>query len=190
MSRIPANAKKVFSGVIFDVYQWEQEMFDGSFATFERLKRPDTVVVVPVTKDGQILITRQEQPGKPPFIGLAGGRVDPGELPLSAAHRELLEETGYKTNQSLELWSEVQPVGKIDWTVYTYVARGCERVADLHLDAGEKITVEAVSFDEFVKFALEPDFYEKEVTDELLRATLKPNGREAIKRFLLEGEPL
>ncbi|KKP89624.1 MAG: NUDIX hydrolase [Candidatus Moranbacteria bacterium GW2011_GWC2_37_73] len=27
---IPEHAKKVFSGTFFDVYQWEQEMFDGS----------------------------------------------------------------------------------------------------------------------------------------------------------------
>ena len=29
MKKIPNNAKRVFKGVIFDVYQWEQEVFDG-----------------------------------------------------------------------------------------------------------------------------------------------------------------
>ena len=47
---IPANAKKVFHGVIFDVYQWEQEMFDGTKEIFEKLKRPDTVVVFPCSR--------------------------------------------------------------------------------------------------------------------------------------------
>ena len=37
--KIPKNATKVFSGKTFDVYQWEQEMFDGSKKIFEKLKR-------------------------------------------------------------------------------------------------------------------------------------------------------
>ena len=60
---IPDNAKKVFGGVLFDVYQWEQELFDGTKTIFEKLKRPDTVVVFPVLDDGKILLTEQEQPG-------------------------------------------------------------------------------------------------------------------------------
>ncbi len=37
--KIPPNAKRVFKGIIFDVYQWQQKMFDGSKETFEMLKR-------------------------------------------------------------------------------------------------------------------------------------------------------
>ena len=66
---MPENAKCVFKGEIFDVYQWEQEMYDGTKATFEKLKRPDTVVVFPVLPDGQIILTEQEQPGKKLFVG-------------------------------------------------------------------------------------------------------------------------
>ena len=96
---IPENAKLVFKGQIFDVYQWEQELFDGSRATFERLKRPDTAVVFGVLPDGKILLTEQEQPGKPPYIGATGGRIDKGEEPLAAAKRELLEESGYEASE-------------------------------------------------------------------------------------------
>ena len=35
---IPENAKRVFKGIIFDVYQWEQELYNGSKAVFEKLK--------------------------------------------------------------------------------------------------------------------------------------------------------
>jgi hypothetical protein len=76
---IPENAKLAFKGKIFDVYQWEQEMYDGSKTIFEKIKRPDTVVVFPVLDDGTILLTEQEQPGREPFIDAPGGRVDEGE---------------------------------------------------------------------------------------------------------------
>lgn len=41
MATIPPNAQRVFSGKIFDVYQWPQPLFDGSIATFEVAKRLD-----------------------------------------------------------------------------------------------------------------------------------------------------
>src|SRR3989338_5132089 len=87
---IPENAKKVFDGVLFDVYQWEQKLFDGTKTVFEKLKRPDTVVVFPVLDDGKIILTEQKQPGKELFIGATGGRIDDGEDILEAAKRELL----------------------------------------------------------------------------------------------------
>ena len=62
--KIPDNAKLVFKGVIFDVYQWQQELFDGSQATFEALKRPGTVQVIPTVGD-RVLLSYEEQPGKP-----------------------------------------------------------------------------------------------------------------------------
>lgn len=60
---IPQTAKRVFEGKLFDVYQWDQELFDGKTITFEKLKRPDTVNVIPITTDGQIVISEQEQTG-------------------------------------------------------------------------------------------------------------------------------
>lgn len=180
---LPENAKKVFSGVIFDVYQWEQEMYDGSVATFEKLKRPDTVVVFPLLEDGRIVLTKQEQPGKKPFIGAAGGRVDPGEDILDAVKRELLEETGYEAKDFV-LWKSLQPVSKIEWAVYIFIVRGLEKVADLSLDAGEKIEVVAVDFDEFVNIALSPEFSEQEIYRDVVEATLDQNKREELKKLL------
>lgn len=51
--KIPINARRVFKGIIFDVYQWEQKMFDGNFKTFEMLKRPNTVEIIAI-RDNKI----------------------------------------------------------------------------------------------------------------------------------------
>jgi ADP-ribose pyrophosphatase len=48
MVKIPPHASKVFSGIIFDVYQWDQQLFNGKIATFEALTRSSTVIVIPV----------------------------------------------------------------------------------------------------------------------------------------------
>lgn len=179
---IPEHAKKVFSGEIFDVYQWEQKMFDGSTATFEKLKRPDTAVVFAVLPDGRIILTEQEQPGRSPFLGATGGRIDEGEDALEAGKRELLEESGYSAER-LILWDAQQPVGKIDWAVYIFVAKGLKKVADMNLDAGEKIKLKFVTFDEFLMLGSKPDFYEREIIPHLLEARSDPKKMVELKKL-------
>ena len=179
---LPAHAKKVFSGAIFDVYQWEQKMYDGSTTIFEKLKRPDTVIVFAITDDGKILLTKQEQPGKAPFIGAAGGRVDAGEDILTAAKRELLEETGYSAKEYILLDAQ-QPISKIEWAVYTFIAKGITNVAELNLDAGEKISLYPVSFEELLKIGTEPQFYEKEIQRYFWEAQVDTEKKESLKNL-------
>ncbi len=179
---IPDNAKKVFGGVLFDVYQWEQELFDGTKTLFEKLKRPDTVVVFPVLDDGKIILTEQEQPGKEPFIGATGGRVDKGEDILEAAKRELLEESGYEASEFI-LWDAQHPTSKIDWVVYTFIAKGLKKVSDMNLDAGEKITLKLVDLDEFIEIAINKNFVEKEIIPKLYEAKLYPEKKEELKKL-------
>ena len=181
---IPENAKRVFKGVVFDVYQWEQKMFDGSKATFEKLKRPDTVVVFPVLPGGKIILTEQEQPGKEPFIGATGGRVDEGEDILEAAKRELLEESGY-TAEEFILWDAQHPTSKVDWVVFTFIAKGVKKIADLHLDAGEKIKLITLTLDELIDIPTKKNIYfaEQEITLKLMEAKLDPEKRKELEEL-------
>lgn len=181
---IPNTAKKVFEGKIFDVYQWEQELYDGTKTTFEKLKRPDTVVVFGVLDDGRIILTKQEQPGKAPFIGATGGRVDKGEDVLVAAQRELLEESGYEASEFI-LWDAQHPASKIDWVVYTFVAKGLKKVADLNLDGGEKIELFTMTLDELIEMVVnDPSkFNENEVIVKFFEAKLDPKKKEELQKL-------
>ena len=179
---MPEDATLVFKGKLFDVYQWQQQMYDGTYQTFEKLKRPDTVVVFAVLDDGSILLTKQEQPGKSLFIGAAGGRVDEGEEIEEAAARELLEETGYRAKE-LILWHSEQPVSKIDWAVYTFIAKGLEKVDEQRLDAGEKITLHPVTFDEFIDTALRNEFTEREIVKYIYEAKIDKQKLEELREL-------
>jgi ADP-ribose pyrophosphatase len=176
---IPDYAKKVFRGVMFDVYQWEQEQFDGTKKTFEKIKRADTVVVFPVLNDGKIILTKQEQPGKDPFIGTTGGRVDEGEDILLAAKRELLEESGYEAEEFI-LWDAQHPTSKIDWVVYTFIAKGLKKVSEPNLDSGEKIELLFVTLDELIEEGIKENFSEKEIVNHLYEAKLYQNKKEEL----------
>lgn len=178
MPKIPAHAERVFAGVLFEVWQWQQEMFDGSVQTFEMLRRPDTAGVLPVVGD-TILILEQRQPHKPePFLSLPGGRFEPGDTAELAAARELAEETGYRA-QELEPWLALQPIGKIDWTIHYFIGHGCERIGEQSLDGGEDIQPRLVSLDEFLELANGPRFAERELAAELTKLRLDEAARAA-----------
>ncbi len=146
---IPPNAKRVFRGEIFDVYQWEQKMYDGSTKTFEGLKRPHTAEVIATVGD-KIIIQEQEQPDHAePFLCLSGGRIEEGEDPLAAAKREMLEETGYSSD-TWEVLRVSRLSAKIEWAIHVFVARNCKEAAAQELDAGERIRLRLVTFDELL----------------------------------------
>jgi ADP-ribose pyrophosphatase len=182
VQQMSEDAKLVFKGKIFDVYQWEQEMYDGSKVTFEKLKRPDTAVVFGVLDDGKILLTVQEQPGKSPYYAAAGGRIEEGEDPLEAGKREFLEETGYEASEYV-LWKALHPVGKIDWVTYVFIARGLKKVADISLDGGEKIKLLPVTFDEFLEISTKDNFSEKEIIPFLYRASMNEEEMKDLKKL-------
>lgn len=145
---IPDQARRVFNGVIYDVYQWEQPNFDDSVAIFEMLKRPDTVDAICIV-DGNILVLNDEQPHRGAKLSLPGGRVDAsdGDI-LAAVKREVREETGYQF-ANWKLVRVAQPLVKIEWFIHTFIAWGVTQKGDVHHDAGERITVELKAFDEF-----------------------------------------
>ena len=145
---IPDKAKLVFEGVIYNVFQWEQPNFDDSVATFEMLRRPDTVAAICIVDD-KILVLEEEQPHRGSRLTLPGGRVDPEDADtLSAAKREIKEETGYQFKH-WKLVKVTQPQAKIEWFIYTYVAWGASHKGEVHHDAGERIFAKLERFADF-----------------------------------------
>lgn len=184
MSNTPPHAKKVFSGKIFDIWQWEQEMFDGSTAIFERAKRLDAVTVVPITPEGRIILTRQLQPHwSEPAVSLPGGMGEIGETPLQIGKRELMEETGHASSDWRD-WNSVAPSERIEYRIHTFIARDCTKVGELELDPGEKITLFEVSFDELLDIADSSGFRHRDIQVDLVRAKYHQPSRRALEALL------
>ncbi len=159
-------------------------MFDGSFATFEKVKRrEDTVTIVPITTDKKIISTREEQPGSEVFVSIPAGRMYRAEDPRDAAKRELLEETGYAPKK-LVLWDSLQPSGHIDWAHYIFIAYGCKKIRPQHLDAGEKIKTRNISFQQFLRLAARDDFRAKDVALKVFRTLTLPKGEKKLRKAL------
>jgi len=186
-SPLPSSAVKVFEGEIFSVYQWQQKMYDGSLATFEKVARPDTVVVVPVTRDGEVVIIHEEQPNTVPKTKVPTGRIEKGEDVEAAAARELLEETGYKA-EYYTLWMSMQPLSKVEWAVYVLIGHNVEKVQEAALEVGEKIIPKLVSIDNFLELAASDELELYEIEVDVLRAKLDPDLMDHLKaRFRTES---
>jgi len=151
-AKFPPNAKVVFKGQRWKVWQWEQTRYDGSVAIYEAVSRLDTVKII-AEIDGKFAYSRQSQPHIPePFWDVFGGVVEEGEEPLAAAKRELLEEGGLESDDlELVLAYPAHSSGQIHWDVYIYFARNCRRVGEPKPDEGEKVELLFAGPAEFVK---------------------------------------
>lgn len=144
---VPDNAKCVFSGVIFDVYQWPTRLYDGSSATFEMIKRPDTVYIIGIKSD-KLVVVEDTQPHQKSIRTFPGGRVNKDDSSwLEAAQREMLEETGLSF-KNWRLISVTQPVFKIEWFAVWYIAYDVDVEKPQNPDAGEIIKVHEFSLEE------------------------------------------
>lgn len=96
---------------------------------------PDYINVLPQTEDGTFLVFRQ---GKYGLDGLSlapvGGYIEPGEEPLAAAQRELLEETGCQAGEWIELGRYLVDPNRGIATGYLYLARGTRPVQARNAD--------------------------------------------------------
>lgn len=183
MAKVPPQAKKVFSGLLFSVYRWEQEMFDRSFKTFEMLWRVPTASVI-ATVGRKIIVFDQQQPGRAAYPSLPGGKVETGEAPEAAARRELLEEAGYSTGD-LTLFKLYNEHSKIDYDDYVFLAKNCVKISKQNLDPGEKIKVNLVTFERFLQLVRNPDTaIPRGLQHEMWESLLNKNKKTELKKRL------
>lgn len=91
--------KQVYDGHFLKVQRDQVVLSNGKNAYREYIKHPGAVVILPVFSDSTILLERQfRYPLNQVFIEFPAGKIDPGEVPLDCAKRELREETGYTAN--------------------------------------------------------------------------------------------
>ena len=96
---------------------------------------PDFVNVVAVTGDDRFLCFRQTKYGiEGTSLAPVGGFLEPGEEPLLAAQRELLEETGYAAAEWVFLGQYRVDANRGAGLAYFFLARGAQRVTDAIAD--------------------------------------------------------
>lgn len=94
------NKKIVTQSKLFSIESLDLEFSNGVIRQYERLMRHSgshgAVLIVPMIDRETVLLIREYSCGVERYeLGLAKGKIDPGESALQAANRELKEEVGY-----------------------------------------------------------------------------------------------
>ena len=153
---IPTAVRKVYEGRIFDVVVETITLPKGRTLNAEIVRHPGSVVIVPVTATGDVILVRQYRHGlRAVHHELPAGVCDAADSgPEQAARRELLEETGYGGGA----WSLLSTLSANPGThtnrTYTYLARGVTRMQEPQLEATEDLRVHLASPEE-VEFLLQ-----------------------------------
>lgn len=131
----------------FDIRRDDVTLPDGTETDFHYLTEPPSVVLLPFTSDGDVVVIEEwrQAVGRVNF-GLPAGGLEGDEEPRAAAARELAEETGYEAAGFEELGTFEPANGLLDSTLHYFVARGCEPTAEQDLDHNESIRVGTASF--------------------------------------------
>lgn len=72
----------------------------------------------------------------------------------------------------------------IKTAIYTYVVKGSRKVKKQEIEAGEKIKLKYVSFDEFIKLTSQDNFRDAEVALKIFRTINNPSQFEDMKKLL------
>ena len=149
---VPTQIRKVFDGRVFSVTVESIVLPRGHRLDAEIIRHPGSVVIVPLTDAGEIVLVRQYRPaiGRCAWELPAGSRKH-GEDPESAAVRECHEEIGRIPTRVEALGSFYPTPGYCDEEMHFYRATGL-RVpaagdAPAHQDEDEDIEMRTFSLE-------------------------------------------
>ena len=142
------NSETLFTGPIFEVHRDTMIEPGGVRVTRDLVVHSKSVVVMPIFPDGRILLIRQYRHAPAGFMWeLVAGRVDEGEQPLSAARRELLEETGYSAKRFRKLLEFFPSPGFLSESMIIYAAEGLT-AGQAQPEEDERITARIITLKE------------------------------------------
>lgn len=143
---------EIFDGKIMHVFKDTVTLPNGNEATREIIRHVGAVCVIPVTDDGKVIIERQfRYPINSVITEIPAGKLDsPQEDRLSAAKRELMEETGYAADEWIDMGIYYPAAAYSDEKITMYLAKGLHK-GEQKLDADEFLNVEEVPLADLVE---------------------------------------
>jgi ADP-ribose pyrophosphatase len=120
-----------------DAYQMQSgKIVDPYFV----VELPPSATAMAITKDQQVILLEQyRHPVGEILYELPGGFIEPGEDPIKAIERELLEETGFEFDNIEFLGETMANPGVLNNWTQLFLATGGTQISAQHLDANEEI---------------------------------------------------
>lgn len=132
----------VFKNEYVNVFNDEVTFPSGTQGTYLRItfNCPFSVAVLPIMEDGSITLIETFRHGSRGWgLEVPKGFAEIGETPIEAAARELLEETGLKYNDIVEIGQYHESPSVVSGPIWCFVAKGCKYKKEVKLDKTESI---------------------------------------------------
>jgi ADP-ribose pyrophosphatase len=121
------SSRVAYKGPVFSVSTDQVEEPGGVIARRDVIRHSGSIVVLAIdgsTSNPQVLLERQYRHAAGQMMWeLPAGRIDDGESELTAARRELLEETGYTARRWKKILHFYVSPGFLDETMSIYLAQ-------------------------------------------------------------------
>ena len=123
------SSKLAFKGRVFSVHTDTVQEPNGLILKRDVIRHSGSVVILAIdesknAKDPDIIIERQYRHSVGEFLlELPAGRIEPGESPLAAAKREMIEETGFRAKNWKLLTKYFASPGFLGEWMQIYLAR-------------------------------------------------------------------
>ena len=140
------SVKTVAKSRLFHVERMELEFSNGEYREYERLKSGGrgAVMILPILNGDTLLLIREYAAGVESYqLGFPKGLIDPGEVALAAANRELKEEVGFGSNKLTQLKSISLAPGYLSHRMHLILA---EELYPERLEGDEPEPIEVVKW--------------------------------------------
>jgi ADP-ribose pyrophosphatase len=154
------SSRLSFKGRVFNVFTDTLEEPDGHRHIKDVIRHHGSVVILAVDErtnptDPDVILERQYRHAAGQFlIELPAGTRNPGEAPLAAAKREMIEETGYRAKRWTMLQKYFASPGFLGEWMQIYLARDI-RQGEAHLEMDENLEVLRMPLSQAMKMVAE-----------------------------------
>ncbi|MBA3870226.1 MAG: NUDIX hydrolase [Anaerolineae bacterium] len=171
------STKRIYSGRIVTLDLCEVELSDGQHQMREIIRYPGAVALVALDDQNRILLVRQFRSASAQIMSeIPAGVLNAGEEPMTAAVRELQEETGYKPGKIESLGGFYTAPGYTTEYIHLFVASQLIE-SRLPADIDEFIELDYVVFSDALTMIERGEIEDaKTIIALLMYARLHPNS--------------
>ena len=164
------TSRQVFDGVVVKLFVDEVMLPDGKKSIREIVRHPGAVCVIPVTDEGEVIMVRQFRYAfEEVLLEVPAGKLEPGEDPLSAALRELEEESGVVAENVEYIGELYTTVAIFDEKIHMYLATGLT-YKNAHPDDGEFLEIEKIPLSVLVEKVMNGEIKDSKTQIAILKA--------------------
>ena len=145
------TSEEIFDGQVVHLYKDSVMLPNGKDATREVIRHVGAVAIVPMTDDGKVVVERQfRYPLNKVITEIPAGKLDSkAEDRLSAAKRELKEETGLLADEWICLGDYYPAAAYCDEVITMYLAKGLHK-GERNLDEDEFLNIAEIKLEDLV----------------------------------------